>query len=165
MVELNFGSWGFVGDKILSNGASLYQVLTISYPLSYYNLNTVGKDVKLQNHVLFTFHFSVGPYSTTIVVNSHAENGGLSKVVEPRGTESSEVLLTPTEAAAAGDVVLTFEEQAPGKDLEIREPAELIDSKEMGNKGSVDITSVKLTSYGDKGLQTGAKKGMVIHIP
>ena len=108
-------------------------------------------------------HFSVRLCSTTIVVNGHAENGGPSKVVEPRGTESSEVLLTPTEAAAAGNVVLTFDEEAHEKDFEIREPAELIDSKEMENKGSVDITPVKLTSCGDEGLQTNAKKGMVIH--
>ena len=93
-------------------------------------------------------------------MSGHAENGDV-KVIEPRGTESSEVLLTPTEAAAAGDVILTFGEEAQGKDLEVQEPAVLVDDQEMGNKGSVDITPVKLSSYGDKGPQAGAKKGRI----
>ena len=37
----------------------------------------------------------------------------------------------------------------------------LVDDQEMGNKGSVDITPVKLSSYGDKGPQAGAKKGRI----
>ena len=89
-------------------------------------------------------------------MSGHAENGGLVKSVEPGGTESSEVLLTPTEAAAAGDIVLTFNNDAHGK-----EPVVLVDNKDMGNKGSVDITPVKLSSFGDKGPQAGVKRGML----
>ena len=113
---------------------------------------------------LFTFSFSrssAGPYSTTIVVNGHADTGGLSTSSEPKGTESSEILLTPTEAAAAGDIVLTFDEETHGKNIEIREPIVLTDDKNMGNTGSsVDITPVRLTTVGEKApAQKGTKKG------
>ena len=117
-------------------------------------------------HIIEIFlcsHYSAGPYSTTIIVNGHADqSANHATSTEPKGEGSSEILLTPTEAAAAGDVTLTFDDQADhGKSIEIREPAVLTDSENMGNKTSVDVTPVKLTAIGDKGpVQKGMKKGV-----